>query len=256
MDSRPDQRSDIAYYDSRWYQEQDKISSEEVLRISRLLWAFTFIAQREQGRISGAPLPTMRICDLGCGVGRVASCLAALGQVTGIDYSAKGIEVARRRFPSVDFQVADVTSYRVDESFDVVVSTEVIEHVPDKVAYSTTCREVLRPGGYLILTCPNGRYRQQNRDRKISDQPVEEWPTRRELQDLFAGDFDILFFDTFRTDYFNTGINRLINSYKLRSIIRHMSLSSLYDAFIGRMGSGLYQLMIAQRRHDPGGSAG
>lgn len=248
MDSLSDERSDIAYYDERWLREHDEISSEELLRISRLIWAFTDIAQREQGRISGSALPRYRICDLGCGVGRIASYFAALGEVTGVDYSPKGIEVAKKRFPGVDFQVADVTSYRVDRPFDVVVSTEVIEHVPDKRAYAVTCREVLRQGGYLILTCPNGRYLQQNRERRISNQPVEEWPTRAELRALFADDFHILYFDTFRTDYFNSGINRLLNSYKLRALVRRWYLSAVYDALVGRLGTGLYQFMLARKR--------
>lgn len=51
--------------------------------------------------------------------------------------------------------VSDITSIPVqDGSFDAVMCTEVLEHVPDPVAALKELNRVLRPGGYLLLTAP------------------------------------------------------------------------------------------------------
>ena len=57
--------------------------------------------------------------------------------------------------PEVDV-VADATTYRPDEKFDVVVCAEVLEHVDHPEEFVATAWSALRPGGWLILTaaCP------------------------------------------------------------------------------------------------------
>lgn len=237
-----------AYYDRRWGEEYKTVSSEALLRLSRILWGFAFLAQREHGGVTGAPLNVGRVCDLGCGSGWIASHLTRLGDVTGIDYSPGGIEVAKRSFPNVHFEVGDLTTYRPTTPFDVIVSSEVIEHVPSKALFAATCRDSLIRGGYMILTCPNGRYRRLNEGGAISNQPIEEWPTARELLSLFRPDFHILFYDTFRSDYFHHGVYRFMNSSKVRSVINSMGFDAAYDALLGRMNLGLYQFMIAQKK--------
>ena len=54
--------------------------------------------------------------------------------------------------PDVDV-VADATTWQPDGTYDVVVCTEVLEHVADWHLIVATCATALSPGGYLILTC-------------------------------------------------------------------------------------------------------
>jgi 2-polyprenyl-3-methyl-5-hydroxy-6-metoxy-1,4-benzoquinol methylase len=42
-----------------------------------------------------------------------------------------------------------------DESFDLIVAGDVIEHVPDQDGFVAGCRRLLRPGGTLFLATPN-----------------------------------------------------------------------------------------------------
>lgn len=51
--------------------------------------------------------------------------------------------------------VSDITSIpRPDASFDAIMCTEVLEHVPDPVAAITELNRLLKPGGHLLLTAP------------------------------------------------------------------------------------------------------
>jgi len=236
------------YYDARWAEESKAITSEALLRLSRILWGFSYIEQRKNGRVTGAPFRAGRICDLGCGYGLIASHLTGLGDVSGVDYSPGGISTAKLAFPNIHFEVGDATTYRPTIPFDVVVSSEVIEHVPNKEMFVATCSESLVEGGYLILTCPNGRYKHLNAGGTISNQPIEEWPTPGELLRLFRRDFDIVLYDTFRTDYFRHGINRFANSYKVRKFVNAMNFDAAYDSLLGRFNLGLYQFLIAQKK--------
>jgi 2-polyprenyl-3-methyl-5-hydroxy-6-metoxy-1,4-benzoquinol methylase len=59
----------------------------------------------------------------------------------------------------MNFEVEDVLglSY-ADSTFDVVLSMETIEHVPDETMYLEEIRRVLRPGGRLVLSTPQNSF--------------------------------------------------------------------------------------------------
>jgi SAM-dependent methyltransferase len=68
--------------------------------------------------------PGMRVLDVGCGPGRHAHALGALGiEVHGVDISARFVEVARAGAPDgVTFERADARALRFDREFDAAVS--------------------------------------------------------------------------------------------------------------------------------------
>ncbi|MGH9742693.1 MAG: class I SAM-dependent methyltransferase [Candidatus Acidiferrum sp.] len=104
-----------------------------------------------------------RILEVACGRGGFSNELARAGaRVTGCDFSFVAVQVADAKLRAADerassgFVQGDGQNLPfADNSFDVVISCETIEHLPDA---SKGLREMLRvgkPGGKLFLTTPN-----------------------------------------------------------------------------------------------------
>jgi SAM-dependent methyltransferase len=100
--------------------------------------------------------PSSRILDVGCSAGATICHLQARGyrQVTGIDISATAIERCRAQGLS-DVHVMDGQDPAFPEgSFDVILASDVLEHVPDERAAVGAWFRLLRPGGVLIALVP------------------------------------------------------------------------------------------------------
>lgn len=114
---------------------------------------------REQiGAVAG-----LRILEVACGRGGFSNDLAHAGAcVTGCDFSFVAVSVAEKKVqaaisrPPVTFLQGDAQNLPfADDSFDLVISCETIEHVPDAPKALREMRRVSRPGGKLFLTTPN-----------------------------------------------------------------------------------------------------
>jgi 2-polyprenyl-3-methyl-5-hydroxy-6-metoxy-1,4-benzoquinol methylase len=103
-----------------------------------------------------------RILDLGCGNGALCAALSRAGhEVVGCDPSETGIAVAQRAYPHIPFKslsVYDDPAPLDGDPFDVVVSTEVIEHLFDPRSLPRFASRVLQPEGHLILSTPYHGY--------------------------------------------------------------------------------------------------
>ena len=82
--------------------------------------------------------PGERVLDVGCGYGAVAKSMADSGAiVTAIDIDGENIRLARSRFGNsgITFIEADATRFLPSDSFDVVVLSNVLEHIEDRQAF-------------------------------------------------------------------------------------------------------------------------
>jgi SAM-dependent methyltransferase len=111
-------------------------------------------------RIIQARAPA-RILDIGCGTGaRVTRPLADAFRslhFLGVDADERSIAWARnnhRDHDNLDFATLD--SLPTDQRFDLVIASEVIEHVPDPMGFLLDLRGRLTPTGTIAMTLPNG----------------------------------------------------------------------------------------------------
>jgi 2-polyprenyl-3-methyl-5-hydroxy-6-metoxy-1,4-benzoquinol methylase len=109
-----------------------------------------------------AALRARRIVDIGCGNGALCRELASRGyQVVGCEPSAESLRVAQRAAPGLVFHrlgVDDDPSMMGNESFDVAIATEVIEHLASPSNLPHFAKQMLRPGGHLIISTPYHGY--------------------------------------------------------------------------------------------------
>lgn len=105
-------------------------------------------------------VPDPQILDVGCGGGYLAEELAKQRfDVTAIDPSEDMIRIATKhadKYPGeLDLRYQRATVEEVTEQFDIVVSSEVVEHVPCVTSFVSQCAERVRPGGGLMFTTIN-----------------------------------------------------------------------------------------------------
>lgn len=95
-----------------------------------------------------------RVLDVACGTGNASVAAAEAGaRVTGVDVSARLLDVARARLPEADFLEGDGAALPVDDgAFDAAISVFGVIFVPDPVAAVAELVRVTRPGGRVVFT--------------------------------------------------------------------------------------------------------
>ena len=109
------------------------------------------------------PQPGERILDAGCGLGFYLFLLGKLAssELYGLEFSADRLEqaVSEQDTSHARLLVGDATHLPfADNSFDKVIISEVLEHVPDDRAALREVERVLRPGGVAAITVPHAHY--------------------------------------------------------------------------------------------------
>lgn len=226
------------YYNAYWATHEQRLNAHEILRLAEILRGIAFITET----MGKTPL---KICDLGCGRGWISNELSKFGTVIGVDLSETGVNAAQACWPSVEFRIEDITQWRPDEKFDLVVSSEVIEHIPNQQAFSQTIRHLLRHGGHLILTTPNAKVKKAWDAGAHGSQLVEQWLSPKALRGHFP-EFTVLDHHTFIFDFDYHGIFRVTSAPKILRILKGLGIMPLYDAARNILNMGLYQVMIGK----------
>jgi len=241
-----------AYYDVRFGANGTTAyvpHAEEELRWNRIRMAVEQHAASMAGKAE--------ILDFGCGRGWMSSRLAEMGKVLGVDLSNEAIETARSRYPGIEFSCIDASDSRrvtLDRQFDVVVSSEVIEHVLKQEEYIQNIISLLKPGGLLVLTTPNGRWKEHfyHGGRNEWAQPYELWLTGRQLTAIMKDMLDVDYIHSFNANWVidlpSFGWPHVLGNRFFRIIAGSLGLKSRYLSFLERNGFGINLLFVGKKK--------
>jgi SAM-dependent methyltransferase len=118
---------------------------------------YRIIADVVRRRFRAAPA-SPRVLDLGCGPGNLLDYLGPHGRIFGSDYSADALRFCAgrgyQRLFRADFQRLPLRS----DSFDLITSIDVLEHLADDRSAVRELFRVLRPSGLLVVSVPAFRF--------------------------------------------------------------------------------------------------
>lgn len=108
------------------------------------------------------PLPFESVLDVSCGQGALLTEIAARfphAQLSGTELSAAALTLTQRRVPQGKFWPLDLEQAQLAQQFDLVICSEVLEHINDDVAAIQHLAAMTRR--YLLVSVPQGRMRSQ-----------------------------------------------------------------------------------------------
>ena len=132
------------------------------------------------------PNKKIDIIDFGCGRGWLANKLSKYGNVLGIEPVKNVVDYAKKLYPNISFETGSIEKLS-SKQVDVIVASEVIEHFKedDKLKYFNAFNDVLNPSGYCLITTPRAEVQEEWLSyRKDAGQPVENWLTELQVQEL------------------------------------------------------------------------
>ena len=110
--------------------------------------------ERELGFVGCHLQPGSRLMDVGCCVGAFVAAAGGMGyQASGIDISTAAVRYGRGR--GLQLRVENLLTQHYAEPFDALSLWNVLEHVPEPLAFLRRGFELLRPGGFLFASVPN-----------------------------------------------------------------------------------------------------
>jgi 2-polyprenyl-3-methyl-5-hydroxy-6-metoxy-1,4-benzoquinol methylase len=133
--------------------------------------------------------PGRRVLDLGCRDGALTLAYLDGTDIVGVDADREALEEAAQLGIETHWADLDQPLELRDESFDVVVAGELLEHLRDPQRVVGEIRRVLRPRGTFVASVPNA-YRLKNRLQFLRGRPPDHDPTH--LQMFSPGDVHAL----------------------------------------------------------------
>lgn len=234
-----DIKDQVNFYDEYWtFKKQNSLNLRRVVKI---LDYFVIVKKRNNNP---------KILDLGCGDGRLTAILGEYGDAHGIELSTKAVETANKLYPQAKFFQGNALDFNIKQNtYDVVVSQEVLEHLEDQEAYLKVCFNALKSGSFLILTTPNKSVldHMTNGD-QWSNQPIENVVTPKQLKKLLKkSNFTILDFDSIILNFGDKGLYKIINNKYIKGLFNKLGLKKFRESLLGKLGYGLHLCILAQK---------
>ena len=160
------------YYEAYWKNRKEK--EPEPIEPIRSVIPGLLVKYSSYGAILNQIPENVEVLDIGCGDGNVSSLyLKKACKVTGMDISEKALEYAAKRgIGTLNWDINEAPLPLKNNSFDVIVFSDALEHTIDPVCLLKEVYRVLKQDGKVILSVPNfGRL--SNRLRMLIGDPID-----------------------------------------------------------------------------------
>ena len=145
-----------------WWNPDGKFAPLHKLNPPRLAFIRnTALRHFDRDAKSLAPFSGLTLLDVGCGGGLVTEAMARMGfEVLGVDAAEENIAAAAAHARDMTAPPAYRSAAAEDllpegAMFDVVLALEILEHVADRGEFLTTCAQLIKPGGLIVLATLN-----------------------------------------------------------------------------------------------------
>ena len=140
--------------------------------------------------------PNSSVIEIGCGTGDLLAALTPKRGL-GIDISPKMVEVARKKFPHLEFETGDFEDLQIEKKFDYVVSVETIGHVDDIQLAFKELHKVCKPETRVIIVYYNYLWEPVLKFAEAvglrMKQPLQHWLPIEDIASLlFLNDFQVI----------------------------------------------------------------
>ena len=233
-----DIKNQIEFYDNYW-SERKVLNNLKLRRAVKILDYFIHV-KRE--------IKVPRIIELGSGDGRFTAFIGEFGNADAIELSKDAVNIANDLYPHINYVHGNVLEYPIKPSaYDVVISQEVIEHIEEQEKYIEVCYNILKPGGYLILTTPNKKVFDHMKGGNWSKQPIEKVLSPKPLKKLVREKFKILDYDSIILNFGRLGYFKLVNHSLFTGFFNKIGLKLTREKLLGKLGFGLHQCIFAKK---------
>ncbi len=136
------------------------------------------------------------VLELGCSTGDLLNAVKP-SYGMGVDFSENAINIAKEKYPGLDFQVADALTFKADKTFDYIILSDMLTSVWDIQQLFHTIRAYVSPTTKIIISSYNYLWEPVLKLgeflRVKAKQPLQNWLSVQDIRNLLAlEDFEII----------------------------------------------------------------
>ena len=180
--------------------------------------------------------PKCFVLEVGCGYGYLTYALAKEGfEVTGIDISENAIKSAKENFGDHFSNESMKELANRNIKYDLIISTEVIEHVDEPNTFFSDCVSLLKPNGKIFLTTPNKDFCKPEAVWYTDLPPIHKFWFGKDSFKVLADKHNMNFKPTSFSGYFPKNDNRLVRYLRFqKEVVQEHVVDVNYKPFPGR----------------------
>lgn len=140
-------------------QQQDLADTgERIIPTGEDELSFVFAQHQLAYKYAAQYATEVAVVDVGCGAGYGCNILAGHARfVCGVDYSLEALQYCRQHYAADNISYVQMSAMHLGfrRQFDIAVSFQTIEHLPDALGFFKQLKASVKPSGLIFITTPN-----------------------------------------------------------------------------------------------------